>query len=253
MSDPIVINDIVVKNKVEKTKNPDNGLVTTTTYKGSKPKIEEKFNTLSAEADSTDNLKVGWGDTDVPSLIVTQTQNTADSGGGDDAGLLDKYFECDGNTVSNPIEHEEYWKNGDAIEIAAAIEAYRNNEDFESDDRYATQLYDDCLKKGIEYVSIFNVVLRYVQSCARNSNIEPAMENIHKVYKLDEIDSECGGYLPNTLKIELEKLDHEWLKQPPRLYQTAKTKYQITTEWWSSEKWAGAFYPGGTGKPIDLT
>ena len=249
MADPIVHNDVVVTNKVQKVKAPDKGVVTTTTYKGSKAKIEQKFNTLSADTDSLDTLKADWGDTGVPELVVTQDNNTSTSGGPETNVALDTYWELDGNTIQDPVENNDYFNESTetTADCVQALKDYRDNKKSTTATRVrALQLFDDCLSRGQENVPVFNIVLREVKLCARGSSIVPSMENIFEVQSLDTIDP------PTYIKTPLEALSFEWLKQPPRIRQVSKTKYQITTEWWSAKKWAGAFYKNGTGDPDEL-
>jgi hypothetical protein len=251
MADPVVHNDVVVTNKIEKTKTVDKGIVTSTLYKGTKAKIEAKFNELSAIVDSLDDLRVKWGGGGPAELEVTQGNNTEDSGGGTDSGQIQIYWEIDSNTINDPVENNDYWDAADQYQKALAIKEYRDaKKATTATDQYAKQLFDDCLMKGQEYVLTYNVALRLVQVCASGSNIKPSFAKTFEVWALSDI----MALNPATyIEEALETLSFEYLKQPPRIRQISKTRYQITTEFWGAPKFAGAFYKGGTGKPTKLT
>jgi len=247
MSDPVIINDVLVKNRVEKSKDPTNGLVTTTTYKGSKEKVQEQFNRMASQAiESTptrSNLKAGWGDGSIPALQVTNTQNAE----GD--GILEVYWEIDGNIVEDQVENNAYWTKTPAIDVTQQIKVlsdYRKGTvkmDPTIEDTKAKELWVLLTTTGTDVVKTFNVVLRKNQICASGSDVGPAMDHVFEVQDLDVIDP------PAKMKTPLDTLGHEWLKQAPRIRQLSKISYQISTEWWSNEKWIGAFYKNGTGIP----
>lgn len=270
-ADPKIYNDVVVTNKVEKEKDPNTGLTTTTTYKGSKPKIQEKFNQLAAIPNSLDTLRVGWGDTAVPQLVVTQTQNLPSTGGGSGSGntapgeLDDGYWEIDGNTIQDPVERNDYWSASPAAptkQLQDAIKAYREGTvpiPTAITDAKAKQLYTDCLSKGQEYVLAYNIVLRSTRNCATNSDLVASFTGVFSVYTIPDVKSTIktlGAYYhktpPANMQATLHALNFEWLKQPPRIRQLSKDKFAIVQEWWSAKKWAGAFYLNGTGTPTKI-
>lgn len=251
MADPVVHNDVVVTNKIEKTKTPDTGVITSTLYKGTRAKIEAKFNELSAIVDSLDDLRVKWGDQGPAELEVTQGNNTEGSGGGTDSGQLQIYWEIDNNTIQDPVENNAYWDAAAVDQKNLVIKEYREaKKATTATDQFAKQLFDDCLVKGQEYVLTYNIVLRLVQVCASGSNIAPSYLKIFNAWSLSEVMAlnPCT-YIDEALTV----VNFQWLKQPPRIRQISKTRYQITTEWWGAELWAGAFYPGGEGTPTKLT
>ena len=258
MALPVVVNDVVVTNQVQKTKTPDRGLVTDTLYKGTKEKIEAKFNELAAIVDSLADLRVKWGDQGPAELTVTQGNNTSSSGGGDDSGEITRHWEIDGNTVQDPVENNAYWDNADTDQKDLVIKEYRDaKKSTAATDEFAKQLFNDCFMQGQEYVLEYNVVVRNTQTCATGSNIAPAFNKVFNVWTLNEIAVPSTlsnlGKLPSYLAGALLVLNFEYLKQPPRVKQLSKYRYNIITEWWGAASWPEAFYPSGSGTPLNLT
>lgn len=251
MADPIIHNDVVVKNKVRKTKTPNEGLVTTITYKGSRAKLEEKFNILANEPNSLNDIDVSWGDTGSPSLNVTESRNIESSGGGEDSGLIQDYWEVDGNTVQDPVENNAYWDKDPAIDNnqkALVISEFRKATypmPASITDEKAIQLWTLLAEQGVDQIYTYNVVLRYTQLCANGSKIKLNFSNIFYTWSLARVLQHYPTF-PAYLKDTLDLLNQEWLKQPPRIRQVSKRRYQIISEWWSARNWISQFYPNLT-------
>jgi hypothetical protein len=146
---------------------------------------------------------------------------------------------------------QDGWTSEQKLNFKSAVEAASRGDSATTVDmleelpdgavQLAESVYEE-LAKGVEAFPVSQYVLRRSITIASNSTLQPALDNVGKVYSTSGLSASEG--VPATLKFSLP--DGFWLKRTPSVEPSGVDKWVITQEYWHADEYSTFLY----GEPV---